>query len=97
MMPFLAPMLAVSGEPFDSDEHLFEVKWDGIRALALVEGGQGRVWGREGADYTARYPELEFLGRWPAGRTRTKRRFPDIVTPPTPQRPRCCIASTSIR
>ena len=25
------------------------------------------MWGREGADYTARYPELEFLGRWPAG------------------------------
>jgi len=67
MMPRLSPMLAVSGETFDSDEHLFEVKWDGVRALALVEGGQGRVWGREGADYTARYPELEFLGRWPAG------------------------------
>ena len=28
------PMLAVRGEPFDSAEYLFEVKWNGIRALA---------------------------------------------------------------
>ena len=25
------PMLAVRGEPFDSAEYLFEVKWNGIR------------------------------------------------------------------
>ena len=29
--------------------------------------GQWQVWGREGADYTARYPELEFLRQWPPG------------------------------
>ncbi len=36
---FLRPMLAHPGRPFDSDQHLFEIKWDGIRALAeaLVE------------------------------------------------------------
>ena len=37
--PFL-PMLAVPAEPFDSAEHLFEVKWDGVRALAAVEQGR---------------------------------------------------------
>ncbi len=34
---FLRPMLAHPGRPFDSDQHLFEIKWDGIRALAFVE------------------------------------------------------------
>jgi DNA ligase D-like protein (predicted ligase) len=67
MIPQPSPMLAVSGQPFDSDEYLFEVKWDGVRALAAVEAGRWRLWGREGADYTTRYPELEFLGRLPPG------------------------------
>ena len=47
---FVAPMLAGASGPFDSDEHLFEVKWDGIRALAFVEGDGYRLftrWGRE--------------------------------------------------
>jgi ATP-dependent DNA ligase len=60
-------MLAVAGEPFDSSEYLFEVKWDGVRALALVEGGRWRLWGRGLADYTDRYPEMEVLRRLPSG------------------------------
>jgi ATP-dependent DNA ligase len=61
----LLPMLAVRAEPFDSPEYLFEVKWDGVRALAAREATGWRMWGREGADYTARYPELEVLSRLP--------------------------------
>ena len=61
------PMLAVAAEPFDSPEHLFEVKWDGVRALAAVECGGWRLWGRQPADYQPRYPELEVLRRFPAG------------------------------
>ena len=35
MMERLAPMLAVAApEPFDGADYLFEVKWDGIRALS---------------------------------------------------------------
>lgn len=64
--PFL-PMLAVPGEPFDSPEHLFEVKWDGVRAVAAVEQGGYRVWGRDLIDYGPRYPELEVLRRLPSG------------------------------
>jgi ATP-dependent DNA ligase len=60
-------MLAVPAEPFDSPEYCFEVKWDGIRALTAVEKLDWRLWGRERADYTARYPELEVLRRLPAG------------------------------
>jgi bifunctional non-homologous end joining protein LigD len=60
-------MLAVPAEPFDSSEYGFELKWDGIRALAAVEKGGWQLWGRERADYTGRYPELDVLRRWPAG------------------------------
>jgi ATP-dependent DNA ligase len=61
------PMLAVASEPFDSPEYVFEVKWDGVRALAACGSREWSVWGRVGADYTARYPELELLRRLPAG------------------------------
>ena len=40
--PFVPPMLARPGAPFDSDTHLFEIKWDGTRMLAFVE--RDEVW-----------------------------------------------------
>jgi ATP-dependent DNA ligase len=67
MFPPLLPMLAVSAQPFDSAEHGFEIKWDGVRALAAVQATGWRLWGREQADYTSRYPELEVLREFPAG------------------------------
>ena len=67
MLPRVLPMLAVAAEPFDSAEYSFEIKYDGVRALAAVEQGGWRLWGRERADYTARYPELDVLRRLPAG------------------------------
>jgi ATP-dependent DNA ligase len=63
------PMLAVAGEPFDSPDYLFEVKWDGVRALATREAERWRLWGRDQADYQSRYPELEVLRRLPSGTT----------------------------
>ena len=36
-MDSLVPMLAVAGEPFDSPDYLFEIKWDGVRTLAAIE------------------------------------------------------------
>jgi ATP-dependent DNA ligase len=59
-------MLAVAGGPFDSPAYVFEVKWDGVRALA-AGGPDWALWGRGGVDYTDRYPELAFLARLPAG------------------------------
>ena len=53
MLPRLLPMLAVPAGPFDSPDYCFELKWDGIRALAAVDQGGWRLWGREQADYTA--------------------------------------------
>jgi ATP-dependent DNA ligase len=60
-------MLAVAAEPFDAPEYSFEIKYDGVRALAAVDEMGWRLWGRERADYTARYPELDLLRRLPAG------------------------------
>jgi ATP-dependent DNA ligase len=67
MIDSLLPMLAVSAPPFDSDDYFFEVKWDGVRALAAVEGGRWHLWGRKLADYDGRYPELDVLRRLPSG------------------------------
>jgi bifunctional non-homologous end joining protein LigD len=61
------PMLAVRGEPFDSAEHLFEVKWNGIRALAARHTQGWDLWGRELADYRSRYPEMQVLAALPPG------------------------------
>src|SRR4029077_18247364 len=41
LMERYLPMLAVSAEPFDSAEYLFEVKWNGVRALAARADGLG--------------------------------------------------------
>src|SRR5277367_2831406 len=63
----LLPMLSTSTELFDDPGCLFEVKWDGVRAVAAVEDSGVRLWGREGADYTGRYPELDVLRELPPG------------------------------
>lgn len=59
---FVPPMLAVIGAPFDSDSHLFEIKWDGIRAITFVEDGRWRARSRRDHDLAPRYPELDALG-----------------------------------
>jgi DNA ligase D-like protein (predicted ligase) len=61
------PMLATKAAPFDAEDYLFEVKWDGVRALATVNQCSWSLWGRHGVDYTARYPELAVLRRLPSG------------------------------
>ena len=54
------PMLAESIEdPFDSEDWLFEIKWDGYRAIAFIENGKARLVSRNQNELTARYPELK--------------------------------------
>ena len=50
-----------AAEPFDSVSHCFEVAWDGVRALASVDGQGLRLWGRTLRDLTAQYPETQLL------------------------------------
>jgi bifunctional non-homologous end joining protein LigD len=37
---------------------LYEIKWDGVRMLALRHDGRVRLYARTGADVTVRYPEI---------------------------------------
>jgi bifunctional non-homologous end joining protein LigD len=58
----VAPMLARLGSlPRDEQNWGFEVKWDGVRAIAYVEPGRLRLESRNGNDITARYPEVSGL------------------------------------
>src|SRR5438477_4899278 len=58
----LEPMLATLGEhPFSDPNWLFEIKWDGVRALAWIDEGTLTVRSRAAVDITKRYPELASL------------------------------------
>jgi bifunctional non-homologous end joining protein LigD len=51
-------MLATTGALPLGEPWAYEVKWDGVRALVAVEGGQVRATSRNGNDITGGYPEL---------------------------------------
>jgi bifunctional non-homologous end joining protein LigD len=56
-------MLASPGRlPTHEEEWGFEIKWDGIRALAFIDGGRIRLVNRNERDVTKQYPELRALG-----------------------------------
>jgi len=56
------PMLAHSAQgPFDGPDWLFEVKWDGYRAVAFLEGNRTRLQSRNLKDLTGSYPTLAEL------------------------------------
>ena len=63
-------MLAEAVEqPFDDDDWLFEVKWDGLRAIAARRpDGSLRLRGRRGLELTGSFPEVvEALESVPSG------------------------------
>ncbi|MGH7905564.1 MAG: DNA ligase D [Candidatus Binataceae bacterium] len=45
-------------EPFDNEAWLFELKYDGVRALAIRDGKAVRLFGRSGDDISRRYSEV---------------------------------------
>jgi len=57
-MNLVKPMLAVSGQPFNSPEWIFEPKIDGTRCLAEVTSSGVRLYNRRLFNITDRYPEL---------------------------------------
>lgn len=64
MPDFVEPMLAkLSTLPADESRWAFEVKWDGIRAIARSEPGRIRLLTRNRNDVTSAYPELRALNR----------------------------------
>jgi bifunctional non-homologous end joining protein LigD len=53
------PMLAtLTAEPFDDPNWLFEIKWDGYRAIAEIETGAVRLYSRNLLSFENRYPAI---------------------------------------
>ncbi|MBA4607324.1 ATP-dependent DNA ligase [Aeromicrobium sp. Marseille-Q0843] len=57
---FVPPMLAVlaGGRDASGDGWAYELKWDGIRCVAVVSGEQVRLYSRNHNDVSASYPEI---------------------------------------
>lgn len=68
MPALIQPMLATQGPLPTTGEWGYEFKWDGVRALAYVNGDDLRILGRNNEDLTQVYPELATLGTVLAGR-----------------------------
>jgi bifunctional non-homologous end joining protein LigD len=57
--PEVKPMLAETRErPFSKPGWVFEIKYDGYRMIASLEGGAARLTTRNGGDATAAFPEI---------------------------------------
>ncbi|GAA3633838.1 ATP-dependent DNA ligase [Microlunatus ginsengisoli] len=57
----ISPMLATPGttsDVGDEDDWAFEMKWDGVRVVVYLAGGEVRLQSRKGRDETATYPDL---------------------------------------
>jgi len=53
------PMLAYpTDKAFNNKEWVFEIKWDGVRAILFKENGKIRIQSRTGNDITKKYPEM---------------------------------------
>ena len=59
MPSLIPPMLATPGHlPAHDEGWGFEFKWDGVRAVAYIEGGRSKLVSRNDRDVTVSYPEL---------------------------------------
>jgi bifunctional non-homologous end joining protein LigD len=56
------PMKATAGDLPEGDGWVYEVKWDGMRAVVSVEDGHVRLQSANGKDATVSFPELQELG-----------------------------------
>ena len=64
MLTAVHPMLATSVEkPFDDPGWLFEIKWDGYRAVSFMQDGKARLVSRNQNDLTGEFPELHELSK----------------------------------
>src|SRR5450432_3412549 len=62
MPPAIEPMKSTLVErPPEGDEWLFEVKWDGVRAIAFVENEEVRLQARSGLRCERQYPALAVI------------------------------------
>ncbi len=62
MPGMFTPMLAVAAEkPPAGAGWIYEIKWDGVRAVCFVENGATKIIGRRGTMMDRQYPELRDL------------------------------------
>lgn len=55
----IKPMLSFPiDEPFDGSGWLFEIKWDGYRAIAEIQGGEVRLYSRNLRLFNDRFPKI---------------------------------------
>ncbi|HUE43837.1 MAG TPA: DNA ligase D [Candidatus Sulfotelmatobacter sp.] len=73
-----ATLAELGDKPFSSANWVYEIKWDGVRAIAQIEDGKATLWARSGRDVTSEYPEFKDM----AARFRARRAIVDgeIVT-----------------
>jgi bifunctional non-homologous end joining protein LigD len=63
----LQPMKAtLVREPFDDPGWLYEIKWDGYRALAVIAEGQAELISRNNISFDQFHPIADALGKWKA-------------------------------
>ncbi|MDF2631220.1 MAG: ATP-dependent ligase [Symbiobacteriaceae bacterium] len=60
-LPFEPMLLSPAPAPFADPAWLYQVKWDGVRNLTLIDGGRIRHWSRRLRDRTALFPDLDGL------------------------------------
>ena len=58
----IEPMKAsIAEQPPRGDDWLFEIKWDGVRAVAFIENEEVRLQSRTGNRCERQYPELAVM------------------------------------
>lgn len=57
----IRPMLAQTADPFNSEQHHFEPKWDGMRCIAYIKDSKVELQNRNLRSVTKSYPELETI------------------------------------
>jgi ATP-dependent DNA ligase len=69
LQPPIAPQLALSRKALpEGEEYVYEVKLDGFRCLAFVDGEEIYLQSRNGKELGRYFPELALTGALPAGR-----------------------------
>jgi DNA ligase 1 len=59
---FIEPMLLQTADhPFDSNDHYFELKSNGVRMLLERQNGKNKLFTRNGTELTGRIPELDII------------------------------------
>ena len=58
-IPRYKPMLATfTDKAFDDEEWIFEIKWDGYRAISSIVNGQVSLYSRNDISFNDKYPEI---------------------------------------